>query len=285
MKNINQNIHKLRCDDIDNEDFENLLEEDLMDIENFLDSYIVNKVDEQKVDSTIEVLREYMPQQEIYVEVEKEHNGLLETLKNNIDLVKFQCSLISKVYFIASLLLILVGSITTIRLNLSIYLSASIVAPIPILLGIFEIVRGRDENVWELELSYKYSLREIILSRLIIINVVSILISITISIILKNTYLEISLLRMISIWLIPIFLIGSISLIVTSVYRSINSVSLCISIWILGVMSISVYERIANISNINTFLVLGICVIFTLLSIKLFYKKSINSIDNIKFDF
>lgn len=279
----NRNIYKLRCENFEDEQFEDLVESDLMDIEDFLDSYVINKVDEQKIDSTIDILKSYMPKQE--VQAIKEQSIFLERIKNNIDLVKFQFSLISKIYFISSLLLILVGTITTIKLNLSIYLSASIIAPIPILLGIFEIIKGRDENVWELELSYKYSLREIVLSRLIIINIVSILISIIISIGLKNTYSEINLFKMISVWLIPIFLVGSISLAITSIYRSINSIALCIAIWILGVLSISIYEKIAVITNINTFIVLGVSVISVVIASKLFYKKSIYSIDYRTFDF
>lgn len=279
----NLNIHNLRCENIEDEQFEELLEADLIDIENFLDSYIVSKVDEKKIDSTIDILKSYMPKEE--VQHVKVHGHLVDRIKENIILVKFQFSLISKVYFIASLLLILVGTITTIKLNLSIYLSATIIAPIPILIGIFEIIKGREENVWELELSYKYSLREIVFSRLIIINVVSVLISITMSLILNNAYSQINLLKMISIWLIPIFLVGSVSLIITSFYRSINSIALCISIWILGAMSISVYETIADITHINTFMILCISVIFTLVSMKLFYKKSINSIDTRTFDF
>ena len=277
------NIHNLRCENIEDEQFEELLDEDLTDIEDFLDSYIVSKVDEEKIDSTIDILKSYMPKEE--VQHVKVHEQLLDRIKENISLVKFQFSLISKVYFVASLLLILVGTITTIRLNLSVYLSATIIAPIPILIGIFEIIKGREENVWELELSYKYSLREIVFSRLIIINVVSILISIIMSLILNNAYSQINLLKMISIWLIPIFLIGSISLIITSYYRGINSIALCISIWILGAMSISMYETIVDITHINTFMILGISVIFGLISMKLFYKKSINSIDVRTFDF
>lgn len=282
MKN-NLNIYNLRCENIEDEQFEELLEADLADIEDFLDSYVVSKVDEEKIDSTIDVLKSHMPKEEVqHVKVQE---YLLDRIKENIGLVKFQFSLIGKVYFIASLLLILLGTITTIRLNLSIYLSASIIAPIPILIGIFEIIKGREENVWELELSYKYSLREIVFSRLIIINIVSVLISIMMSLILNNAYSQINLLKMISIWLIPIFLVGSVSLIVTSFYRGINSIALCISIWILGVMNISVYETIADITHINTFMILGISVIFTLASMKLFYKKSINSIDTKTFDF
>ncbi|WP_304340448.1 hypothetical protein [Metaclostridioides mangenotii] len=280
---MNRNIYKLRCENLEDEQFEDLVEEDLMDLEDFLDNYVINMVDEQKIDSTIDILKSYMPKQKI--QAIKEQSIFLETKKNNIDLVKFQFSLIGKVYLISSLFLILVGTITTIKLNLSIYLSASIIAPIPILLGIFHIIKGRDENVWELELSYKYSLREIVLSRLIIINVVSVLISIIISIGLKNTYSEINLFKMISIWLIPIFIVGSISLFITSIYRSINSIALCIAIWILGVLSISIYEKIAEITNINTFIVLGMSVISVVIASKLFYKKSINSIDYRTFDF
>lgn len=277
------NTHSLRYENIEDEQFEELLEEDLVDIENFLDSYIVSQVDEEKIDSTIDILKSYMPKEE--VQHVKVHEQFLDRIKENISLVKFQFSLINKVYFVASLLLILIGTITTIRLNLSIYLSATIIAPVPILIGIFEIIKGREENVWELELSYKYSLREIVFSRLIIINVVSILISIMMSLILNDAYSQINLLKMISIWLIPIFLIGSISLIITSYYRGINSIALCISIWILGAMSISVYETIVDITHINTFMILGMSVIFALLSMKLFYKKSINSIDIRTFDF
>lgn len=278
-----ESIHKLRCENLEDEQFEELVESDLMDIENFLDSYVVSKVDEEKIDSTIDILKAYMPKEE--VQVIKYEETFLEKIKNNIDLVKFQFGLISKAYLIASLLLILVGTITTTKLSLSVYVSAYIVAPIPILLGIFEIIKGREENVWELELSYKYSLREIVLSRLIIINTLSILMSIIISIALNNTYSQINLFKMISIWLIPIFLVGSISLVITSMYRSINGIALCISIWILGAVSISVYEKMANIANINTLMVLGISVIATVIASKLFYKKSINSMDCMTFDF
>ena len=278
-----ESIHKLRCENLEDEQFEELVEADLIDIENFLDSYVVSRVDEEKIDSTIDILKAYMPKEE--VQVIKYEETFLEKIKNNIDLVKFQFGLISKAYLIASLLLILVGTITTTKLSLSVYVSAYIVAPIPILLGIFEIIKGREENVWELELSYKYSLREIVLSRLIIINTLSILMSIIISIALNNTYSQINLFKMISIWLIPIFLVGSISLVITSMYRSINGIALCISIWILGAVSISVYEKMANIANINTLMVLGISVIATVIASKLFYKKSINSMDCITFDF
>lgn len=280
---MNHNMHKLRCENIEDEQFENLLEVDLMDIEDYLDSYVVNQVDEEKIDSTIDILKAYMPKEE--VETVKKDIRIFDAIKENIGLIKLQLSLISRLYLILSLLLILVGTIATVKLNLSVYLSASIIAPIPILLGIFEVIKGREENVWELELSYKYSLREIILSRLIIINVISILISIIISINLNNIYSQINLFNMISIWLIPIFAISSVSLVITSVYRSMNSIALCMAVWILGAMVISLYEKMADIANINLSIALGISAIGVVISSKLFYKKSITSMDYRTFDF
>lgn len=279
----NHNIYEVRCENIEDEQFENLLEEDLIDIEDFLDSYVVSKVDEKSIDSTIEVLKSYMPQEE--VETVNKYNIFLQSIKNNISLIKLQLNLINKPYFLLALLLSLVGTITVVKLNLSIYMSSFIIAPIPILLGIFEIIKGRDDNVWELELSYKYSLREIIFSRLIIINAISVLISLVISISLSNIYSQINLLKMISIWLIPIFTTASISLIITSVYRSMNSITLCIVIWILSIASISIYEKMGYTININTLIVLIVSITTTVISSRLFYKNSINIIDYKTSDF
>lgn len=64
-----------------------------------------------------------------------------------------------------------------------------------------------------------------------------------------------------------------------------NSIALCMAIWILGAMGISLYEKMADIANINLFIALGISVIGVVISSKLFYKKSINSIDYRTFDF
>ncbi|MBW4875526.1 MAG: hypothetical protein KZY55_15825, partial [Paeniclostridium sp.] len=62
MKNkISSKTKNIRYDDINDYEFESLLEEDLLDIENFLDSYVVKKADEEKIDLTIETLRNYMP--------------------------------------------------------------------------------------------------------------------------------------------------------------------------------------------------------------------------------
>lgn len=61
MNNRNSNITKLRCESINQEKFEDLIEEDLIDIENFLESYEVDEKSEENTENIINELRKYMP--------------------------------------------------------------------------------------------------------------------------------------------------------------------------------------------------------------------------------
>ncbi|CEO12351.1 Uncharacterised protein [[Clostridium] sordellii] len=288
MKNeTSSKINNIRYDDINDYEFENLLEEDLLDIEKFLDSYVVKKVDEEKIDLTIETLRNYMPKNSSENLVVNKNIYLLNKIRTNIELMKIQFMLFNKIYIIASLILTLGGLIGAIKYNLNPYVSSYTIAPIPVLLGLVEILRGKEEGVWELELSYKYSFREIIFAKLTIIGITSIAISLFMSFILANTYSEVNLLKLINTSLIPICFISIISLVTASIYRSMNSIALSTGIWIIcsNMVDSNTFKDIANVSNLKLFTMVVILGILTIVSLRLFYKKSINFIDYKKFDF
>lgn len=257
---------------IDDDKFEDLLEEDLKEIENFLDSYIVPEVNEYKIEATIDVLRDYMP-----VTERKHKVNLYPNVRSSLELIKLNLTFVSKLYWFLSLLLVLLGTIITVKFEFNIYETAISIAPIPILLGVFELIKGRDESVWEIELSYKYSLREILLSKIIIIGVFSIGIGLIISILLTNTYSSVNILKMIVLWLIPIFLTSSVSLVIVSIYRSINSIAICLSIWILSIILMNNIQL--NISHFAELAVLALSFITMIYSLRLFYKQSINFYD------
>ncbi|WWD83766.1 hypothetical protein TEGL_21800 [Terrisporobacter glycolicus ATCC 14880 = DSM 1288] len=257
---------------IDDDKFEDLLEEDLKEIENFLDSYIVPEVNEYKIEATIDVLRDYMP-----VTERKHKVNLYPNVKSSLELIKLNLTFVSKLYWFLSLLLVLLGTIITVKFEFNIYETAISIAPIPILLGVFELIKGRDESVWEIELSYKYSLREILLSKIIIIGVFSIGIGLIISILLTNTYSSVNILKMLVLWLIPIFLTSSVSLVIVSIYRSINSIAICLSIWILSIILMNNIQL--NISHFAELAVLALSFITMIYSLRLFYKQSINFYD------
>lgn len=286
MKNIEEKKYTIKYEDIDNLEFENLLEEDFNDIEKFLDSYIVKKVDEYKIDSTIEVLREYMPQE--VIEIENKAINKLNNIKSSVNLIKLQIGTMNKFYWMGSLLLILCGMLSIKNSNVNLIVCTTTVAPIPVLLGLAEFIKGRNENVWELELSYKYSLREIMLAKLIIVASVSICTIFIMSLITTNIYAQINLITVLSIWVIPMCVVSSISLLIVSIYRSMNSVILCIGIWMLGVaifMIEGIYERFIDISNMAMMAILAISIISVIVSVKVFYKRCINYKDYRSFDF
>ncbi len=287
MSKIPSKINDMRYDDIDDYEFENMLEEDLLDIENFLDSYVVKKVDEDKIDLTIEVLREYMPEVKNENIVEKNSTYLLNKIKSNVELFKIQFKLFNKLYIIASLLLTLGGVIGGVRYNLNPYVAIYTISPIPVILGLVEVLRGKEDGVWELELSFKYSFREIVFAKLIIIGITSIVISLAMSFILANTYSQVNLLKLINTSLIPICFISIVSLVTASICRGINSIALSTGIWVIcsNMVDSNTFKNIANVSNLKLFSVVIILGILTAIALKVFYKKSINFIDYRKFDF
>lgn len=271
----------LRYDDIENEDFEILLDEEFLDIENFLNSYIVKDVNEENIDLTIDKLRNYMPQNK------NENVYLYSKVRTSIGLLKMQFKIFNKLYLIASIILVLCGVIGTIKLNLNPYLCAYTVSPIPILIGLAEILRGKEENMWELELSYKYSFREILFAKLVIISTTAIALTLVTSLILTGTYSEVSLLKIINICLIPTCFISLISLILASIYRGMNSIVLSTSIWIVvsNMVDKNTINYIVSVNNYKLFLVLILLCVFIMVASKLFYKKSINFIDYKNLDF
>lgn len=277
----------LRYDDIENEDFETLLDEEFLDIENFLNSYIVKEVNEENIDLTIDKLRNYIPQNKNEEIIKNENMDLYSKVRTSMGLLKMQFKIFNKLYLIASIILVLCGVIGTIKLNLNPYLCAYTVSPIPILIGLAEILRGKEENMWELELSYKYSFREIIFAKLVIISTTAIALTLVTSLILTGTYSEVSLLRIINICLIPTCFISLISLILASIYRGMNSIVLSTSIWIVvsNMVDNDTINYIVNVKNYKLFLVLILLCIFTMVASKVFYKKSINFIDYKNLDF
>ncbi|MBS6508109.1 MAG: hypothetical protein KH369_07895 [Paraclostridium bifermentans] len=277
----------LRYDDIENEDFEILLDEEFLDIENFLNSYIVKEVNEDNIDLTIDKLRNYMPQNKNEEINKNENMDLYSKVRTSIGLLKMQFKIFNKLYLIASIILVLCGVIGTIKLNLNPYLCAYTVSPIPILIGLAEILRGKEENMWELELSYKYSFREILFAKLVIISTTTIALTLVTSLILTGTYSEVSLLRIINICLITTCLISLISLILASIYRGMNSIVLSTSIWIVvsNMVDSDTINYIVNVKNYKLFLVLILLFVLTIIASKLFYKKSINFIDYKNLDF
>lgn len=225
----------------------NLLEDEFYDkeISDFLESYVLEEASEEKIEETIDVLKEYMPR-------EKERYPLLKVIKN-------QLTFISREYIAISLMLILLGIVAINNLVIPMYHAISIITPIPSIIGLIELSKSKREKVWELEKSFKYSYSLVTLARAIIILGISFFINTIFTVTLCNVDNGVFL-KCLTSWIVPISIIFSIELVlynkIPTIYTSIG-----LSITWIGVLNLF-YGEISRIleKSSNITLTLAICI-------------------------
>ncbi|MBZ9633298.1 hypothetical protein [Clostridium sp. FP1] len=234
------------------------------DVEEFLESYIVPKASEEEIQVTVEKLRQYMPK-------EKKKPAIIMMMKN-------QVTYINKFYFLASLSLILIALCLPSNDALSYYKYLICSSPISILLGLFELIKSKEEKMWELEKSFKYNYNQIILSRLIIISSFSIIINLTLCGIFANNVSTNILLKLMTTWIAPFSIVASISFLIVSKLSSNSSIMLCICGWIIIVafaqkFLLGFIESVGDLSLISAIVISSLVFVGC---VHAFYKRTIN---------
>ncbi len=248
-----------------------LLEDEVnmdLEIEEFLASYTVEKVEDEDIENTVEVLRSYMPKKK------KSSNNITFPY---MSLIKNEITYINKIYWIGSLIFIVIG-LSFVSINkASPYNYLLQISPIPIILGILEVLKGSEDKVWELEMSFKYSFRQLVLVRLLIVMCFSALINIFLMVMFFKTIPEMTLLKLFFSWITPFSLVGTGSLIIVSKFRTKNSVILCLSIWSIIAIYANEYfaHEIEAFSSMFTLAFIGASVGIFIYSVYVFYKKMI----------
>lgn len=198
-----------------------LLNDEFFDneISEFLNSYTVKTIDEEKVDKTIDVLRTYMPNKEDKYQLFK--------------LVKNEITYINKMYWIMSIILMILGVVVTSEQKYSVYETLLYISPIPIIIGVYEIERSKRSCMWELEKSFKYSYSKIVFVRIIIIMAFTTMINIILSLFIYNGQTSGELIRIMTAWIVPICIVFSINLIIVNKVSSGYSMIIASSLWII----------------------------------------------------
>lgn len=244
------------------EEFPMTEEEMDKDIEDFLAVYTVPKVDNEKVDETIDILRAYMPA--------KKKDYSISTLMKN------EMTYINKYYFICSILLMIDGIVVTDKLNISMYEVMMYISPIPLFIGVFTVIRGRTEKMWELEKSYKYSYSKIILSRILIVVISACVLDSLLCVYMQYGESSGSMIRLMSSWIIPICVLCSLNLVLMKKTSGFNSMAATSVIWFITVLILG--RKISNLlaySNAAVLIVLLIAgIALTALFIKDFCSSS-----------
>lgn len=234
------------------------------EIQKFLNSYVVPSIEEEKILETVDMLRKYMPKS-------KKQSSLIMMIKNEI-------TYINKLYILISIGLVLMGLFLPSKDYETYYLYLLIISPILFLIGLFEIVKGREEKMWELEKSFKYNCKQIILSRLVIISSFSIILNLILCGIFSVNASFIVAVKLMLNWIAPFSIAASISLLIVSKVESNVSVMFCICSWIAAAFMAQnlLLKFMESVNLISLISAIAISISIFIYSIYTFYKKTID---------
>lgn len=203
------------------------------EVTDFLEHYTVEYPDEIAIDQTVEALREYVPTpRSKRARVRERMEGLLHHAVREL-------STIGGLFWIMNLVFFLGGFSYVTILEGNPYLTLFFLAPIPMLLGLLEVFKGRETGLYEIELSCKYSAQQIMMSRLLIVGIynglLSMLLISTFSVVVDN----ILLMTLLGYWILPSVLVSSLGLFLSIQLRSSTSIPVTVGLWIATVAIVS----------------------------------------------
>jgi len=209
-----------------------LPEEEYLEILNTLNEYSVKFPPEYLVQSTMNILQQFVPQKKNTLSRLKEKSSALffAALRESV--------LISWQYWSFCAVLFILGFILIVMVNVNHFTAAMFLSPIPFVVGLIEVLRGRDQGMTELESTCKHSFREIILSRLLVTGIYSILLNGILASALSLAYPNTIFSRLVLMWLTPFSAVSSLSLWAAVYLKGIYGATSILSLWVSAVLII-----------------------------------------------
>lgn len=208
----------------------------MAELEKELQSFIVKYPDENKINDTIQALRPYLPKEK------EKNNPFMDLIRHAIS----EVSMIRRPYWLLSLLLFAIGYFVITTTKTDPLKMLIILAPLPFVLGLFEVFRGREEGVLELEMTCKFSAYEIILSRLLIISLYNFLLSIVLTITLSSM-IVLPLFKVIITWFAPLIMFSVLALSLSMTFRGHAFIVTVISCWLIFALAPFLSEALTTL--------------------------------------
>ncbi|WMJ81680.1 hypothetical protein RBU49_05385 [Clostridium sp. MB40-C1] len=243
----------------EDKEFLEISQEEIEELLDNFNSYSIEYPTQNQIDECVENLRTYVPKKK----------SLLQWFEKLLLRGQIEITYINKLYWLISTLIFLITFKLAINMSINPYKIIMLISPIPLLLGFIEIFKGKENNMLELELSFKISGKQIILSRIIIIGIFNIILNTAMSILFFQNGMDVQLLKINIFWMVPFVWINLIAFIIAKNFRG-HYVSLGgISFWILLVSILSKNEDfIEKIMYVN----IGIYIAMALVGIYLYYR-------------
>jgi hypothetical protein len=220
-------------------------EEEIDKFINDMEKYAVKLPSSEEINLTIENLHAFVPVRQKRSLARPKLFGILERAFNEISFMSNNYWVASSGLFLAGFLVILLNGGYILKDN-NPYILAILLSPIPFVLGIMEVFKGREEGVIELELSCKISITEIIISRLVIICIYNVLLNTIMSGILVYFGTGIVFWKITLFWLTPFTIVASLSLPIASKMRGSYVVTMFTATWMILIISVLSQEKIMS---------------------------------------
>ena len=239
-------------------------ENEFKDIERYMNSYFVEFPEEEDIDNTINILRTYVPPKV------KKTNKRFSRFKSLLNGALSEIEFMSKMYWVGSLLLFIIAYVFITVHDKNPYILVVSIAPMPFVLGLIDVFRGREEGVWEVEAACKISVQEIVISRLFLISIYNVLLNLIFTALLSiftNILKDISIIKLTLLWSAPFCIVSGIALCIAVKIRDKYISMWVISVYIVSMVSVLSDKRVLNkLIVVNDFIYLGIALVGILIA-------------------
>ena len=238
-----------------------------------LDEFDVEFPSEAEIMMTVNKMRPYVPKKENKWEALVA--SVSTVLKHSIREVFYFSSL----FWGINLLFLLLGVTSTVYFELNPYLVMLYVAPLPTFIGLIEVFKNGNTEMAELEMSFKFSLQEIILSRVIVVGAFNITLNILLTISSAVILPEVMIGKLILYWTTPFTIIAAIMLVVASKFRRAHTLTVGLVVWTVVAVFLAQQDVIARFESISAFayiLVTLVATIFIMIKMSRIYKRGIS---------
>jgi hypothetical protein len=251
------------------------LERELSELGLSLDKLTVKYPGETEITATIDVLRAYVPAKPALVSAKAAERfprfrrsrrvgfaawrGLFRQAASDLGIV-------SRWYWLSSLLLFVLGCVYSLHSDADPYRTMALLAPVPVLTGILELFKSREQGVLEMELACRYSASQLLLSRLLLLIVYNIGLNILLTgCILIFTTAAVPGMLVLS-WLTPLAVVTALSLWLAAMFRGGVLLTAGLTLWAaISLTVLSVPQAAALLDRINA----GVCIMLIAASLVL----------------
>jgi hypothetical protein len=231
------------------------------EISEFLDQFAIEYPTGLEISQTIEVLRVYTP---------KKKKPLQLYLSQMKTMLFFS---FHPLFILYALVLYMAGLCLMIYGKQNPYFTFLTLSPTPFLFGIFELVRGRESKMWELEQACKYSAQRLFLAKLTTISTMNIGLNLLFSLFVEVSVPDIIFWKLTVFWIVPLCMVSAFSLILSLKMRGWVPITMVPVLW-LGISIL--FAQIPMVMTLLESIHWMVYLMITLFSISMFIYQTLS---------